>query len=223
MESEDSRDYLHPYEQAVEAHGAELPALLLTSTAAQHKRFAVLASIVAFADKRIADMGSGRADMLVWLRDNSVAYRGYVGVEAVPAFDAFARGRAEGEGLREATFVEADFVQDAGLCERLARDHDLDVIVFSGSLNTLGESDALAVLERAWRSIRHKPGSALAFNFLAGGGEWPRPPTELPRRDSARWVAWALERTPLVTFCQYYLGAHDGTIVMLVPADEPGR
>ena len=72
------------------------------------------------------------------------------------------------------------------------------------------------MLERAWAALG--PGGVLGFNFLSGEGEWPRPPTNLPRRPTQRWIAWALARTPKVIFCQHYLGAHDATVAMYPPA-----
>ena len=218
MQEESTETYLRAYQRAAATHGADLTAMLFASEQSQRQRFAVFASTVDLTDKVVVDMGSGRADLLAWMYGNDLPYLRYVGVEAIPEFDGFARARVEAEELPDAHLVAADFVADEGLCERLVAEHEVDVFLFSGSLNTLEEGDALAVLERAWAALEHRPGAVVAFNFLAGGGDWPRPPTDLPRRDSARWLAWALERTPLVTFCQYYLGAHDGTIVMMRPA-----
>jgi len=214
-------EYLRPYTEAAEQHGAAPAAMLMASQAWQQQRFSVLASTVPITDRTVADIGSGRGDLLAWLYNNDIPYLRYLGVEAVAEFDAFARERAEDEDLPDAEFVLADFVADQQLFERLVAEHDVDVFLFSGSLNTLTEADALAVLDRAFEALADKPGAVLAFNFLAGGGDWLRPSTDLPRRDSSRWIAWALERTPLVTFCQSYLAAHDATIVMMRPLSNP--
>ena len=142
--------------------------------------------------------------------------RRYVAVEAVPELHRHAAGRHALDP--SASFLLADFVRDTELFQRLVGEHQLDVLLFSGSLNTLAEDDALAVLERAWAALADHPGAVLGFNFLSGGDDWPRPKTGLPRRDTRRWFAWACDRTPLVIFCQHYLGAHDATIVMIRPS-----
>ena len=216
-------DYLRAYASASEEHGAELPAMLMASEAWQQQRFAVLASTAPLADRVVADVGSGRADLLAWLYTHDIPYARYVGVEAIPTFDEFARSRAARERLPDASFELGDFVAEPELFDRLVAEHDVDVFILCGSLNTLSEADALAALDRAFAALADKPGAVLAFNFLAGGGDWRRPETDLPRRDSSRWIAWALERTPLVTFCQAYLAAHDATIVMTRPQTPTPR
>jgi SAM-dependent methyltransferase len=211
----DEPDYLGPYLRAVASHGPGFPALLFSSRELQRKRFAVLTSALILAGRRVADLGSGHGDLLAWFDEHEIHCASYVGVEAVAAFDSIARQRV---GARErVAFVRHDFVAEPELFEQLVREHGIDTMLFCGSLNTLDEPDALAVLERAWTALP-RPGGVLGFNFLAGGGDWERPPTNLPRRDSARFVAWALERTPHVLFCQHYLGAHDATLIMHRPA-----
>jgi SAM-dependent methyltransferase len=207
----DDPDYLGPYLRAVASHGPGFPALLFSSRELQHRRFAVLTSAIALAGRRIADLGSGHGDLLGWLDEHEIRFAAYVDVEAVPEFDNIARARTVGR--ENVSFMRQDFVTETELFDQLVREHEIDTILFYDSLNTLDEPLALAVLERAWAALV-RPGGVLAFNFLAGGGEWERPPTNLPRRDSASWVAWALERTPQVLFCQHYLGAHDATLVL---------
>jgi SAM-dependent methyltransferase len=207
----DEPDYLGPYLRAVASHGPGFPALLFSSRELQRRRFAVLTSAIALGGRRVADLGSGHGDLLAWFDEHQIRCAAYVGVEAVAAFDSIARGRSV---AREAVaFLRHDFVAEPELFEQLVHEHAIDTMLFCGSLNTLDEPLALAVLERAWTALV-RPGAVLAFNFLAGGGDWQRPPTNLPRRDSARWVAWALERTPQVLFCQHYLGAHDATLIL---------
>ncbi len=209
--------YLAPYDQAIRAHGCDFPALLWADPAGQALRFAVLASVAPMAERRIADLGSGKADLLDWLVAHDVTYAHYLGVEAMAEFDAAARDRARAKQLPDAAFVRADFVADPTLFDRIVGEHELDTLVFSGSLNTLTEAQALAVLERAWLALAGRPGASLAFNFLVSG-TWPQRATDLHRRDPCTWLAWALARTPLVVYCQYYLGGHDGTLVMVRPA-----
>ncbi|HLT38401.1 MAG TPA: class I SAM-dependent methyltransferase [Enhygromyxa sp.] len=208
-------EYLAPYTRAVAAYGTGFGSLLICDRKWQEARFAALAGAIGLRGRAVADLGSGRADLLSWLAQQGVACRRYVAVEAVPELHRFASAR--GPDDESTVFVQADFVRDTELLSKLVAKHDLDVLLFSGSLNTLTEADALAVLERAWCSLADRPGAALGFNFLAGGDDWPRPSTRLPRRDSKRWFAWACERTPLVIYCQHYLGAHDATIVMIRP------
>jgi hypothetical protein len=208
-------EYLAPYARAVAAHGTGFGALLICDRQWQEARFAVFANAIGLHGRRVADLGSGRADLLAWLAREGVACGSYVAVEAVPELHHYAIARHQQEDL--AKFVFADFVRDTELFPRLIDEYQLDVLLFSGSLNTLAEADALAVLERAWVALAGKPGAVLGFNFLAGGDAWSRPQTGLPRRDTRRWFAWACDRTPLVIFCQHYLGAHDATIVMIQP------
>lgn len=209
-------DYLAPYTRAVAAFGTRFESLLISDPSWQDARFAAFDRAIGFAGRRIADLGSGRADLLAWLGERGIAWRSYVGVEAVPELDRFARARCEREGL-DASFVLGDFVREPELCERVVGDHDVDLLLFCGSLNTIDEPEVLRVLDRAWAALAHRPGAALGFNFLAGGDAWRRPSTNLPRRDTRAWFAWACDRTPLVSFCQDYLGAHDATIVMTRP------
>lgn len=209
--------YLQPYGAAIREHGGDFPSLLFSDRSTQTLRFSVLANVAPMAERRIADLGSGRADLLAWLYTNDVPYAHYLGVDAMPEFDAAARARTEAERLPDAEFLLADFVADEGLFERIIAEHDLDTLVFSGSLNTLSEAQALAVLERAWLALAGRPGATLAFNFLVTG-TWPQPFTDLARRDPVTWLGWAIARTPLVVYCQYYLGGHDGTLVMVRPA-----
>lgn len=203
----DEPDYLEPYLRAVDSCGPGFPALLFSSRELQQRRFAVFAATIALTDRCIADLGSGHADLLRWLDEQAIAYTRYVAVEAIAAFDRLARREHP-----RARFVCRDFVAEPELFAELVRDHGVDTLLFSGSLNTLDDARALEVLDRAWAVLR--PGAVLAFNFLAGGGAWERPPTGLPRRDCAQWVAWALERTPQILFCGHYLGNHDATLVM---------
>ncbi len=204
-------DYLGPYVRAVASHGPGFPSLLFGSRELQRRRFAVLTSAVALAGRRIADLGSGHGDLLAWLDEHEIRSASYVGVEAIAEFHEIARGKASGRS--RIAFICRDFVAEPELFEQLVGQHRIDTMLFCGSLNTLDDQRALEVLERGWSTLV-RPGSVLAFNFLAGGGDWERPETNLPRRDSARWVAWALERTPQVLFCQHYLGAHDATLIL---------
>jgi hypothetical protein len=237
MESDPPPDYLAPYARAVELHGAGFGALLIADRSWQEARFAAFAQLLSgplwgpgggLAGRTLADLGSGRADLLAWLRQQEIGVHRYLGIEAIVELDHFARIRAGREGWSErlaggAALIHADFVADPTLCDRLVREQGADLLWFGGSLNTLADDPALAVLDRAWAALTDTPGGVLAFNFLAGGAtpadettpDWPRPSTGLPRRDTQAWFAWACARTPLVLFAQHYLGAHDATLVMI--------
>lgn len=213
MTSEDPMpEYLAPYARAVAAYGTGFAALLMCDRRWQEARFSTFAHAIELNGRAIADLGSGRADLLGWLARAGLAWRRYVAVEAVAELHRHAQARHQHQP--ESTFVQADFVRDTGLFRRLVDEQQVDVMLFSGSLNTLAEADALAVLERAWAALAECPGAVLGFNFLAGGDSWARPQTGLPRRDTRRWFSWACDRTPLLSFHQHYLGAHDATIVM---------
>ena len=182
----------------------------------QTRRFEALAGGLTLDGRRIADLGSGHGDLLDWLNTQGIRFDAYLGVEALAAFDQLARARAATRNHQRASFLHADFLADDKLFETLV-DRGIDTILFSGSLNTLDEADALRVLERAWTALARSERGVLGFNFLSGGDTWERRPTNLPRRPTQAWIAWGLARTPELVFCQHYLGAHDATIVMVHP------
>src|SRR5690606_11685869 len=152
----------------------------------------------------VLDAGCARADLGVFLAERKASPRKYIGLEGVSDLARAAREHApEGSHIGE-----GDFVADADALARVAqvageRDGRADVIVFSGSLNTLRTDGALRVLERAWPRCRR----ALAFNFLSdrcapelrGGNTGPA-----FRFDTARLLGWALSTTPAVLFRQDY-------------------
>src|SRR5207245_1441254 len=78
----------------------------------------------------------------------------YMGLEAVEPLAA----AAEEKQLPGCRIIRGDFVHDPQLMEVGA-----DVILFSGSLNTLDVQDFYAALSAAHRAARH----AVVFNFLA--------------------------------------------------------
>jgi SAM-dependent methyltransferase len=212
--------HLRPYVEAVETLGATFEATLWASREHQRTRFGVLREMCDFGGMVVLDAGCARADLAVFLVEHGAPPATYVGVEGVPDLVRAARDLAPPGSV----IVEADFVADGeALTRALAQagqaDGRADVIVFSGSLNTLRTDGALRVLERAWPLCRR----ALAFNFLSdrcaasvrGGTTGPA-----HRFDTERMLAWALARTPAVRFRQdYFPGGHDATVVM---RREPG-
>ncbi|MEL7472272.1 MAG: hypothetical protein AAGK04_03065 [Planctomycetota bacterium] len=219
--------YLAPYQQAVDAEGATFEALLWRNKDFQTIRFHTLTELACVRGRVTADMGSGRADLLALWREQGLDDAGYVGVEAVAELAGFCRERIKNEGLEHAAIEEGDFAADRRLFDRLIREHRVDVLLFSGSLNTFEPHAAEAVLERAWEALCRHAASAdarpktLAFNFLsslaAKEGEDLGPAR---RFDTHAMIAWALARTPRVRFRHDYLNGRDATIAMDTPGDD---
>ncbi len=211
--------YLRPYQEAVDAHGPRFEALLWNRPETQLVRFEALVSMLDLDAKTLADMGCGRADLAIFLRDRRVGYGRYVGVEGVKELCEASRARAASEGLERCVFRQIDFVADTEAFATLVRDDGVQAFAFSGSLNTLEQPGALAVLERAWDTLGQTPGGALAFNFLSDRHGDPARTDEntgpARRFDTLAMLDWAMTRTPLVRFRQDYLGGHDAAIAMV--------
>ncbi|MEM1330837.1 MAG: class I SAM-dependent methyltransferase [Planctomycetota bacterium] len=213
-------DYLAPYTDAVAKVGPRFEALLWRNRDFQLTRFDVLESMCEMTGRVVADMGCGTGDLAHRLHASGVEYGAYVGVEGVPELVTESRKRADEADLPEVSFVESDFVTDAELPARLVREHRVDTILFSGSLNTLGADAAGRALAQAWSGIATERNAILAFNFLSASGGSPGEHTgPAVRLDPHALLRFALSRTPLVAFRQDYLGAHDATIVMRTPAE----
>lgn len=213
-------DYLEPSRQALDRHGAAaFESLLWFNAACQTRRFEVFAQTIGLAGRRIADLGCGRADLLLWMQDQGIAHADYIGCDAMPEFMVFCQARAEARQAAPARFFETDFVAEEAVFRWLVEEEGADTLLFSGSLNTLDEATARTVLDRAWQALGRCPGGVLAFNFLSQIEGQPKNPvpTDLSRFGAQGLVGWALERTPLILFCQYYLGGHDATLVMVQP------
>jgi len=206
--------YLKPYADATRAYGARFESLLWVSEDGQRRRFAVLAGALHIAQARVADCGCGRADLLTYLLDHASVPAHYVGIDGVEAMvragQEVIERRAAGIGRCE----RGDFVADAALFARLVEQDGINTIIFSGSLNTLSQRQAEAVLERAFAAL--SPGGVLAFNFLSSLHTRPGVREEGPARrfTTLAMLRTALEQTPLVRFWHDYLGGHDATIVM---------
>jgi len=205
-------EHLRPYQLAVEQFGPSFEATLWLSRDAQQRRFGVITELVDLSGARILDAGSGMGDFAAYLQINSIDTACYVGLEGIDDLVSAAAAR----GFDKARFVRADFVDDAkAFMGHFPDGADPDVIVFSGSLNTLKEKRARAVLDRAWNAT----GRALVFNFLSkrNGQSKPKDPTPARRFDPLAMLDWALERSPSVRFRQDYLDGHDATIAMTKP------
>jgi SAM-dependent methyltransferase len=216
--------YLAPYAQAVDRSGPCFEALLWRSRQTQAERFAVIAQTADLVGRVVADLGCGRGDLAAWLADAGVEYGRYIGVDGVPEMIAFSQERAARERLVECEFLTADFAADTAFFEGLARNHNVDCLVFSGSLNTMDQALAEVVLDRAWRAMARIRGQ-LVFNFLSDrdGGFPACEVDEGPARrfDTLRMVRWALDRTTRVVFRHDYLDGQDATIGMMPAFSRP--
>lgn len=202
--------YLAPYREAVRRHGPSFEALLWRSEAYQRARFEVLMQATRPKGKALADLGAGMGGLLGFLMERDQEPARYVGVEGVQELVEPARAK-----YPQAQWVVADFVRDTGLFDRLAREHGVRVVVFSGSLNTLDERTALAVLDRAWDALYDKPAAVLAFNFLSSAGRKRREATGPANRfHSGHVFRWAQRASGRMLFRQDYLGPHDATVAL---------
>ncbi|MBL0920576.1 MAG: class I SAM-dependent methyltransferase [Phycisphaerales bacterium] len=211
-------EYLAPYEIAAKRHGPSFEATLWASREAQRERFRVIADMADLSGRVLLDAGSGCGDLALHLREAAVVLARYIGLEGVASVAPAACSCA----VPGAEFIQADFVADHSVFARLRP----DVVVFSGSLNTLDQPDALAVLDRAWAAVRGAPclaegrSAALVFNFLSDRcSERLRRQDSSPARrfDTAAMLGWALDRATGVRFRQDYLPeGHDATICMRV-------
>jgi SAM-dependent methyltransferase len=155
--------YLMPYHEAREQGVKGFQALLWSSREGQAVRFEMIARNVELAGRTILDVGCGRADLLTHLLARGTVPAHYTGLEVMPAAIRSARRRR----LERCRIVAGDFVREP---ETMAV--GADVVIFSGSLNTLSRPQFHNALKAAWASA----GRALAFNFLSSrfwcGEDW---------------------------------------------------
>jgi hypothetical protein len=145
--------YLKPYMRAAEKHAGGFGSLLWASERSQQQRFDAICRAYELNGKSILDAGCGRADLMGYLIDHSIHPADYVGLEAV---DALA-DQAESRSYPQARIVRGDFVREPAKLFVGA-----DVIVFSGSLNTLPPDAFYRTLRRAFEATAE----AVVFNFL---------------------------------------------------------
>lgn len=200
-------DHVEPYRKALAEHGPSFEATLWTSRAKQAERFRIIADAHDLTGRTILDAGCGLGDLAAWLTDNSVTYGRYIGLEALPELVEAATART----LPEARFEVVDFVTDRGAFAAAADRHGIDVIIFSGSLNTLEPDRARDVLDRAWPVAAE----AVIFNFLSTAAARPSEDTGPARRfDPIDMFRWALGHTRRIALRQDYFDGHDATVVM---------
>jgi len=171
--------YLRPYLDAVDKHGAKFESLLWANPSSQAARFAALARWCELDRRIVLDAGCGRADFLAYLHQRKIMPAKYIGIEAV----AELAEAAVRKNLPDAQILRGDFIDDPQILDRNA-----DVILFSGSLNTLSTDEFYQTLRLAWQYTR----SELGFNFLSS-----------PRLASARHLSW--HRKPDVLELAYSL------------------
>ena len=146
--------YLQPYLRAAERWGAGFQALLWASTKTQRARFDAVRRIHPLGGKSVLDAGCGRADLMGFLVERNTTPADYVGLEAVETLAA----AAEQRNYPNARILRADFVREPGRLFVGA-----DVIVFSGSLNTMDPALFYRTLGRAYDAAAE----AVVFNYLA--------------------------------------------------------
>jgi SAM-dependent methyltransferase len=146
-------DYLEPYERAARRHGAGFGSLLWASPQTQAARFEAIRQLVEFHGKRVLDVGCGRADFLDHLLARKVQVASYIGIEGVATLAEAARAK----GHANCEIVEADFLAEP---ERLAT--GAQIIVISGSVNTMDSAGFYSTLRRAYDAAAE----TVVFNFL---------------------------------------------------------
>src|SRR5436190_1979033 len=120
--------YLEPYRQAASRHGDRFGSLLWASPRTQAARFDAICRLAEMRGRKVLDAGCGRADLMDFMISRGIGAAEYVGIEAVDELVAAAMKKS----LSKAEIVHGDFVSHP---ERLKI--GADVVVFSGSLNTL--------------------------------------------------------------------------------------
>lgn len=146
--------YLEPYLKASRRFGGGFGSLLWASPKSQSIRFDTLARLAPPRGKTLLDAGCGRADYLDFLLQRGEMPGAYIGIENVAPLADVAEQKWASAQTR---ILRGDFVEDPRLLGQ-----DANIIVFSGSLNTLEPNQMRRTLSTAWEAARE----ALAFNFL---------------------------------------------------------
>jgi hypothetical protein len=149
----ESADYLEPYLQAARRHRGGFESLLWATPRSQRARFETLTRAYDLDGKSILDAGCGRADFMAYLLEGKIRPADYIGLEAV---DALA-DEAEARRYSNSRILRGDFILEPAKLFVGA-----DVIIFSGSLNTIDDAGFYATLNRALDATAH----AVVFNFL---------------------------------------------------------
>jgi 2-polyprenyl-3-methyl-5-hydroxy-6-metoxy-1,4-benzoquinol methylase len=200
-------DYLKPYRQAASQHGDRFGSLLWASPRTQAARFDAICRLADMAGKRVLDAGCGRADLMDFLAQRGIEPADYMGIEAVDELVAAAMKKK----LAGARIVHGDFVR-----EPLLLNVNADVIVFSGSLNTVEKEQFYLSLKQGFEAA----GKVMVFNFLAAkhiaNAEW------LTWHHAKDVFAFARSLSHQVRMLEDYLDG-DCTIAVLKSGEIAGR
>ena len=197
--------YLKPYREAVERYGAGFHATLWTNPESQRLRFNVMIDMAALHGCSIVDAGCGQGDFAEHLIERQVAFKRYIGIDAVPEMIEAARKRC----LPRCEFHFGDVIHD----QTPLREIDPDFVCISGTLNTMDEETARKLVEAAFEASM----VGVIFNFLSDrvGEKWGSHNIGPAQRfNTLSWIDWALTKTPRVSFTQDYMDGHDATILM---------
>jgi SAM-dependent methyltransferase len=197
--------YLDPYRDSALRHGSEFGVTLWANRRSQQVRFNVFNELYELAGKRLLDAGCSRGDLAAYLVEQGIDYASYVGIDGLASVVKYATERR----LDRCTFHEGDFLTDASLLETGRP----QVILISGSLNTMSDVQVFTVLEAAWE----RASEAFIFNFLSDVcGRAAPPQDDFARRlDTLKLIEWATSKTWSVVFRQdYFVAGHDATIMM---------
>ena len=200
------REYLKPYRRAVERFGAGFEATLWGSRDAQTLRFDVMIDVARFEGCVILDAGCGQGDFAARLLERSVAFKRYVGVDALEQMIEVARVRE----LPRCEFLCADVLADPAI----VAGQQPDYVCISGTLNTMDESAARRLVASSFGAAAR----GVAFNFLSSRPHrcWEgKDLTPARRFDPLRWLDFSLSLSSRVSFTQAYLFGHDATINIL--------
>ncbi len=198
--------YLDPYRDAQDDYGNDFRVTLWANTRSQEQRFKVFTQMCFLPGKRILDAGCSRGDLADYLTRKGVEYGRYIGIDGLPEVIDYAKKR----GLLRAEFHAGDFVADPSLLS-IGKPQ---VITISGTLNTMDDTTAMALLDNAWRACSE----SLMFNFLSTRVTTNTHEELGPARrlDPLVYLDWALQRTPAVQLRQdYFKRGHDATIKMV--------
>jgi 2-polyprenyl-3-methyl-5-hydroxy-6-metoxy-1,4-benzoquinol methylase len=207
----ESPHYLQPYEEAVKNYGGTFDATLWHSKEGQVKRFDVFCGIVDFTNCSILDVGCGIGDFAQYLVEKNIHFSSFYGIDAMPEMIDTADDRS----IPNTTFSVVDVVKKINILP------PSDWITCSGTLNAMGEALAIKVIDALFDHCT----VGLAFNFLSNQnrntyqykcGEDPATEDLYPasRFNTIELLRYAMQKTPLVSFTQTYMGGHDATIVM---------
>lgn len=197
--------YLEPYLRAARQFGAGFSALLWASPKTQRARFDAIRRAYEPEGKSVLDAGCGRADYLEFLLSRDVRPADYIGIEAVETLAA----AAEAKRFPNNKIIRADFVRDPSRLFVGA-----DVVVFSGSLNTMDEATFYETLRRAYDATAE----AVVFNFLSSSALAGR--AYLTWHDREKVEAFARRTAGEVNVLEDYLQG-DCTIAMVKEEKQP--